>query len=76
MQGVQMLGRVNWDDRAFIAAGLAIMVGIDGLFVPPDALNQLPLWLRLVVQQPVISGGVTVVILHALLGREKRGKQG
>ncbi|HEX3971570.1 MAG TPA: solute carrier family 23 protein, partial [Stellaceae bacterium] len=28
MHGVQMLSRVNWDDRAFIAAGLAIMVGI------------------------------------------------
>ncbi|HEX3972597.1 MAG TPA: solute carrier family 23 protein, partial [Stellaceae bacterium] len=70
MHGVQMLGRVNWDDRAFIAAGLAIMVGIGGLFVPPDALAQMPLWLRLLVQQPVISGGLTVVILHALLGRE------
>lgn len=75
MQGVQMLGRVNWDDRAFIAAGLAIMVGIGGLFVPPDALNQMPLWLRLVVQQPVISGGLTVVILYALLGREKAGRK-
>ena len=75
MQGVQMLGRVNWDDRAFIAAGLAIMVGIGGLFVPPDALNQMPLWLRLVVQQPVISGGLNVVILHALLGRESQVKE-
>jgi xanthine/uracil permease len=75
MQGVQMLGRVNWDDRAFIAAGLAIMVGIGGLFVPPDALAQMPLWLRLLVQQPVISGGLTVVILYALLGREKPAKE-
>jgi xanthine/uracil permease len=75
MQGVQMLGRVNWDDRAFIAAGLAIMVGIGGLFVPPGALAQMPLWLRLLVQQPVISGGLTVVILYALLGREKPAKE-
>jgi hypothetical protein len=36
----------------------------------------MPLWLRLVVQQPVISGGLTVVILHALLGRENLAKEG
>jgi xanthine/uracil permease len=71
MQGVQMLGRVNWDDRAFIAAGLAILVGLSGLFVTPEALAPMPLWIRLLVQQPVISGGLTVVILYALLGSDK-----
>ena len=76
MQGVQMLGRVNWNDRAFIAAGLATMVGICGLFVPSDALNQMPLWMRLLVPQLVISGGLTVVILYAVLGREKQVKEG
>jgi xanthine/uracil permease len=71
MQGVQMLGRVNWDDRAFIAAGLAILIGLSGLFVTPEALAPMPLWLRLLVQQPVIAGGLTVVILHALLGEDE-----
>ena len=27
MAGVQMLGRVNWDDRGFIAAVLATVIG-------------------------------------------------
>ena len=76
MQGMQMLGRVNRDDRAFIAAGLAIMVGIGGPFGPPDALSQIPLWPRLVVRQSVVSGGLKVVILHALLGRESQVKAG
>jgi hypothetical protein len=35
----------------------------------------MPLWLRLLVQQPVISGGLTVVILYALRGREKPAKE-
>jgi xanthine/uracil permease len=52
------------------------MVGIGGLFVTPDVLGHMPLWLRLLVQQPVISGGLTVVILYALLGREKPVKEG
>jgi xanthine/uracil permease len=75
MQGVQMLGRVKWDDRAFMAAGLAILIGLSGLFVLPEALAPMPLWLRLLVQQPVISGGLTVVILYALLGSEKPAAQ-
>src|SRR5579875_2207884 len=68
MQGVQMLGKVEWDDRAFIAAGLALLIGLSGLFITPEALAPMPLWIRLLVQQPVISGGLTVVILYTLLG--------
>jgi xanthine/uracil permease len=74
MQGVQMLGRVAWDDRTFIAAGLAILVGLSGLFVSPEALATMPLWVRLLVQQPVISGGLTVVILYALLDGGRAAK--
>ena len=71
MQGVQMLGRVEWDDRTFIAAGLALLIGLSGLFITPAALAPMPLWARLLVQQPVISGGLTLVILYALLGADR-----
>lgn len=67
MHGVQMLGRVDWNDRTFIVAGLAVLLGLGGLFVSPDALQAMPLTVRLLVQQPVISGGLTLVILHSLL---------
>jgi xanthine/uracil permease len=67
MQGVQMLAKVDWDDRKFIAAGLAIMVGLGGLFVSPEASQAMPLLVRLFLQQPVISGGLTLVVLHSLL---------
>jgi xanthine/uracil permease len=67
MHGVQMLAKEDWDDRKFIAAGLAVLVGMGGLFIPPDVAQAMPLTVRLVVQQPVISGGLTVVILHSLL---------
>jgi len=69
MHGVQMLAKVDWDERKFIVAGLAMLVGLGGMFVSPQALAAMPLLARLFVQQPVISGGLTLVILHSLLCR-------
>jgi xanthine/uracil permease len=67
MHGVHMLATVEWDDRKLIAAGLALLVGLGGLFIAPDVLQAMPLTVRLLIQQPVISGGLTLVILYALL---------
>jgi xanthine/uracil permease len=67
MHGVHILANVDWDDRKLIAAGLAFLVGLGGLFVAPDVLAAMPLMVRLIVQQPVISGGLTLVILYSLL---------
>ncbi len=67
MHGVHMLASVDWDDRKFMVAGLSLLVGLGGLFVSPEVLQAMPLMVRFVVQQPVISGGLTVVILHSLL---------
>ena len=67
MHGIQMLANVEWDDRKFITAGLALLVGLGGLFVSPEAAQALPLTVRLILQQPVISGGLMLVILHSLL---------
>ena len=67
MHGVSMLSKVDWDDRSLISAGLGFLVGLGGLFVAPDTLKAMPLMARLILQQPVISGGVTLIVLHALL---------
>jgi xanthine/uracil permease len=67
MHGVHMLATVQWDDRKLIAAGLAILVGLGGLFITPEVMAAMPLMARLLLQQPVISGGLTLIILYALL---------
>jgi len=67
MHGVQMLSQVDWNDRQYAVAGLALLVGLGGLFVSPEVLQTMPLVARLFVQQPVISGGLTLVVLHSLL---------
>jgi xanthine/uracil permease len=69
MHGVQMLAKVDWDDRKYMVAGLSLLVGLGGLFISPEASQKMPLIVRLVVQQPVISGGMTLVILYSLLCR-------
>jgi xanthine/uracil permease len=79
MHGVHMLANVDWDDRKFTVAGLALLVGLGGLFVSPEVLQTMPLMVRLIVQQPVISGGLTLVLLHSMLCTipptpEKEGK--
>jgi len=77
MHGIHMLAKVDWDERKFIVTGLAVMVGLGGLFTSPDALQTMPLMARLFLQQPVISGGLTLVILYALLcAREAGGVSG
>jgi xanthine/uracil permease len=67
MHGVHILAQVEWDDRQLIVSGLAFLIGLGGLFISPEVIHAMPLMLQLVVQQPVISGGLTLVILHSLL---------
>lgn len=67
MHGVHILAQVEWDDRRLIAAGLAFLVGLGGLFLTPQTQEAMPLVLRMIFQQPVISGGLTLVVLHSLL---------
>jgi xanthine/uracil permease len=65
-----MLASVQWDDRKLMVAGLAMLIGLGGLFISPDVMQTMPVIVRLLVQQPVISGGLTLVILYALLCSE------
>jgi xanthine/uracil permease len=71
MHGIHMLATVEWDDRNLVAAGLAMLIGLGGLFVSPDVMRAMPLMVRLVLDQPVISGGLTVVILYSLLNANR-----
>jgi xanthine/uracil permease len=67
MHGIQMLAKVDWDDRKLIVAGLAVLVGLGSLFVAPEAMSEMPLTLQLILKQPLISGGIILVVLHSLL---------
>ena len=67
MHGIAMLATVKWDDRLLITAGMSALVGLGGMFVEPPVMAQMPLLVQLVLKQPVISGGILVVVLHSIL---------
>jgi len=75
MHGIQMLSVVDWDDRKLIAAGLAALVGLGGLLLAPETLEAMPLIARIVLSQPIISGGIVLVVTYALLCRETAANQ-
>lgn len=67
MHGIQILTNSSWNDRRLLVAGLSFFVGLGGLFISPAVLQALPLFLRLIVEQPVVCGGVTLIVLYSLL---------
>jgi xanthine/uracil permease len=75
MHGVHILAKVDWDDRKFIVAGLAMLVALGGMFISPEVLAQMPLLVKLFATQPVISGSLTLIVLHALLCGTPPGAQ-
>jgi xanthine/uracil permease len=69
MHCVHILSQIEWDDRKLICTGLAFVIGLGGLFVSPAVMSAMPLMLQLVIQQPAISGGLTLVVLYSVLCR-------
>jgi xanthine/uracil permease len=67
MHGMQMLSQVAWDDRKLIAGGMAMLVGLGGLFIAPETLATMPLLAKTILSQPIVSGGIVVAALYALL---------
>ena len=74
VHGVHLLAGIKWTDRNLIIAGTALMVGLGGLFVEPETAKLLPLTVQLILKQSAVTGGITVLVLYALLG-DKPQKQ-
>jgi len=74
VHGVHLLAGIKWTDRNLIIAGTALMVGLGGLFVEPETAKLLPLTVQLILKQSAVTGGVTLLVLYALLG-DKPKKQ-
>jgi xanthine/uracil permease len=71
MHAIHHLAPVEWDETNLIIAGFALLLGIGGLFVAGETLQGLPLILRLLLRQAVVTGGVPLIVLHSVLVREK-----
>ena len=71
MHGMQMLSKVEWDDRKLIAGGMAMLVGLGGMFIAPETLATMPLPAKTILSQPIISGGIVIAVLYALLCQDR-----
>ncbi len=67
VHGVEMLATVNWDERSLAIAGFSLMLGFGSLFVDPKTLAVMPLYVSLLLSQPIIVGVVSLMILTAAL---------
>jgi xanthine/uracil permease len=75
VHGVEMLAGANWDERSLAIAGFSLMLGFGSLFVDPKTLAALPLYVSLLLSQPIIVGVAALMILTALLpGRNQIDK--
>ncbi|MGC1304695.1 MAG: solute carrier family 23 protein [Caulobacteraceae bacterium] len=77
VHGVEMLAKVHWDERSLAIAGFSLMLGFGSLFVDKETLSQMPLFVRLMLGQPIIVGVFSVLLLTAVLpGRVREAKKG
>jgi xanthine/uracil permease len=71
--GLEVFGRVRWNQDRMVAAGLPVIVGIGLLFTPAATIARLPGWLGLVVGQPLVVSVVLALAAVMYLGwRAKR----
>jgi xanthine/uracil permease len=68
VHGIQLLAEIDWHDRNLIIAGAALMVGLGGLFVEPEAVKALPLTIQLMLKQSAVTGGAILLLLYWLFG--------
>jgi len=69
VHGIHLLANVEWNDRNLIVAGAALMTGLGGMFVSPEVMAELPLPVQLILKQAAVTGGITMLVLHAILNR-------
>jgi xanthine/uracil permease len=75
VHGVEMLAKVEWDNRSLAINGFSLMIGFGCLFIEPKTLAALPLTVSLMLRQPIIVGVLSLLVLGAVLpGRARRSK--
>lgn len=77
VHGVEMLAKVHWDERSLAIAGFSLMLGFGSLFVEPKTLAAMPLFVSLLLRQPIIVGVTSLLLLTAILpGGRKIAQKG
>jgi len=74
--GLEVLGRVRWNQDRMVAAGLPVIIAIGVLFTPATTTAKLPNWLTLIVGQPLVIAVVIALACVMYLGWRERATGG
>lgn len=71
--GLEVLGRVRWNQDRMVAAGLPVIIALGVLFTPAITTAKLPGWLTLIVGQPLVIAVVIALACVMYLGWREKG---
>jgi xanthine/uracil permease len=74
--GLEVLGRVRWNQDRMVAAGLPVIIALGVLFTPATTTAKLPNWLTLIVGQPLVIAVVIALASVMYLGWREKGTGG
>lgn len=72
MSGVEVLGRVKWDQLNYLVLGVPLMLSLGGLFVAPATMVHYPLLAREIITDPFLTGPVLLIVLHLVINKVVR----
>jgi len=73
--GLEVLGRVRWNQDWMVAAGLPVIAGLGLLFTPATTIAALPNWLGLLIGQPLVVSVVLAIGFVAYYSWRGQGDQ-
>jgi xanthine/uracil permease len=76
VHGVELLSKIDWDERSLAITGFTLMLGFGSLFVDPKTLAAMPLFVSLMLRQPIIVGVFALLVLTAILPGGKKIAKG
>jgi xanthine/uracil permease len=74
--GLEVLGRVRWNQDRMVAAGLPVIIALGVLFTPATTTAKLPNWLTLIVGQPLVIAVVIALACVMYLGWRDKAAEG
>ncbi|MFM2477123.1 uracil-xanthine permease family protein [Celerinatantimonas sp. MCCC 1A17872] len=67
ISGIQMLAKVNWDERNIAVAAPAFIISLGSMYLPASVTALLPPSLKDILAQPMMIGVILLIVLNTLV---------
>lgn len=65
--GIQLLGKVEWDELNLAVAATAFIVALGTQFMPSDIVKMVPISLQTIITQPMLVGVILLITLNIII---------